>query len=80
MKDIPPMSELNVALLEENEALEARVAELEQNAARYLWMQKWFIQCRPRWEIDPIGHIRFTTAEIMNANIDAQRQARGQAA
>jgi hypothetical protein len=52
-------------------ALTARVAAAEKDAARYRWLQEWYFRDGQRKEIDPHGHIRQTTVEIIDAAIDA---------
>lgn len=39
--------------------------------SRYRWLQGWYLRDGKRSEIDPHGHIRQTTPEIMDAAIDA---------
>lgn len=39
--------------------------------ARYRWLQDWYFREGKRAEIDPHGHVRQTTPEIMDAAIDA---------
>jgi hypothetical protein len=55
---------------------QARVAELEKAAARYRWLQDWYLREGKRSEIDELGHIRQTTALIMDAAIDAALKSR----
>jgi hypothetical protein len=49
---------------------------MEEDAGRYRWFCGWFARGGARSEIDPHGHMRFTTREIINENIDAARGAK----
>lgn len=55
---------VNTKLKAENEAL-------RKDAGRYLWMQNWYIEERPRADINPWGHVMVTTPLVLDACIDA---------
>jgi hypothetical protein len=46
-----------------------------RDAARYRWLRDWYLRDGRRSEIDPHGHVRRTTPEIMDQGIDAARAA-----
>jgi hypothetical protein len=49
-----------------------------KDAARYRWLLDWYLRAGKRAEIDPLGHIRVTTSEIVSAAIDAaMKEQRG---
>jgi hypothetical protein len=49
---------------------------LNVEAQRYRWFRDWFLRGGLRMEIDPVGHIRVTTPDIVDAAIDAARGAK----
>jgi cell division protein FtsB len=55
---------VNTKLKAENEAL-------RKDAGRYLWMRNWYIEERPRADINPWGHVMVTTPLVLDACIDA---------
>jgi hypothetical protein len=72
-----------VALIAEVRALrEIQAANVEikmalnVEAQRYRWFRDWFLRGGLRMEIDPVGHIRVTTPDIVDAAIDAARGAK----
>lgn len=58
-------------LLARQEGEDARDAE------RYRWLREWYLRGGKRSELDPLGHIRYTTPAIMDASIDAARSGGG---
>jgi hypothetical protein len=49
----------------------AQQRDESKDAERYRWLQEWYLHDGQRSEIDPLGHIRQTTPEIMDTAIDA---------
>jgi hypothetical protein len=54
------------------------VAAPQQGEARYQWFRDWYLRGGQRLEIDPWGHVRVTTAEMVDDAIDAAIQRAGQ--
>lgn len=44
-----------------------------RDAERYRKFRAWYLRDGRRSEIDPVGHIRFTTPEIIDAALDAMQ-------
>lgn len=52
-------------------AQSAQVAVPVKSEARYQWLRDWFLRGGARLEIDPWGHVRVTTAQMVDEAIDA---------
>lgn len=48
-----------------------QVAVPGKSEARYQWLRDWFLRGGARLEIDPWGHVRVTTAQMVDEAIDA---------
>jgi hypothetical protein len=48
-----------------------QVAVPGQSEARYQWLRDWFLRGGARLEIDPWGHVRVTTAQMVDEAIDS---------